>query len=132
MVTKEIPSSEWDSFLESFTMRHDGWLVDVEQVQDGQSRKEASSEPLEGIVPRTAIDEPRRIVVTIGGSTEAHRRITVEDPRSVRVDIDDGVERGKEQLTYRLRPLGQSLGLTNAELARQLRGAFFGVEALRQ
>jgi multidrug efflux pump subunit AcrB len=47
-------------------------------------------------------------------------------------DIDSGVVRGKEQLDFRLTEEAVSQGLTEAELARQVRGAFFGVEALRQ
>lgn len=46
-------------------------------------------------------------------------------------DVDAGVARGKEQLDFALAPEGRALGLTEAELASQLRGAFFGSEALR-
>ncbi|MGH7821964.1 MAG: efflux RND transporter permease subunit [Candidatus Binatia bacterium] len=47
-------------------------------------------------------------------------------------DIDDGVLLGKPQLDFRLTPAGRSAGLTAAELARQVRNAFYGAEALRQ
>ncbi len=47
------------------------------------------------------------------------------------IDVDSGVARGKEQLDIRLRPEARSLGLTESELGRQLRSAFFGVEAVR-
>ncbi len=47
-------------------------------------------------------------------------------------DIDDGFQRGKEQLDLQLKPAGRSLGLTEQGLARQVRGAFFGSEAERQ
>ncbi|MDX9860466.1 MAG: efflux RND transporter permease subunit [Rhodospirillales bacterium] len=47
-------------------------------------------------------------------------------------DIDDGSSAGKPQIDFRLLPEGQSLGLTAYEVARQVRGAFHGVEALRQ
>ena len=47
-------------------------------------------------------------------------------------DIDDGVSLGKPQWSFHLKPAGRSLGLTATELARQVRGAFYGVEALRQ
>lgn len=46
-------------------------------------------------------------------------------------DVDSGVAWGKEQLDFALAPEGRALGLTEAELASQLRGAFFGAEALR-
>ncbi len=46
-------------------------------------------------------------------------------------DVDSGVTRGKPQLDLRLTPLGASLGLTVEDLARQVRGAFWGNEAVR-
>ncbi|BBO67665.1 multidrug resistance protein [Desulfosarcina alkanivorans] len=47
-------------------------------------------------------------------------------------DIDDGYTPGKQQLDFSIRPEGQSLGLTSAEVARQVRNAFSGAEALSQ
>lgn len=47
-------------------------------------------------------------------------------------DIDDGFSEGKMQFDFRLRPEGASLGLTSQEIARQIRGAYYGAEALRQ
>jgi len=48
------------------------------------------------------------------------------------VEVDDGVELGKPELTIRLTDAGRSAGLTAADVARQIRHAFFGAEALRQ
>ena len=47
-------------------------------------------------------------------------------------DIDDGFSPGKEQLDFTVRPEGQSLGLQAMDVARQVRSAFYGAEALRQ
>jgi multidrug efflux pump subunit AcrB len=47
-------------------------------------------------------------------------------------DIDDGYTPGKDQLNFTIRPEGQSLGLTASDIARQVRNAFYGAEALRQ
>jgi multidrug efflux pump subunit AcrB len=47
-------------------------------------------------------------------------------------DIDSGFSAGKQQLDFRITPAGQSLGLTAGEVARQVRSAFHGVEALQQ
>jgi len=47
-------------------------------------------------------------------------------------DVDDGFTPGKEQLDFRIQPSGESLGLTSREIARQVRNAFSGTEALRQ
>ena len=47
-------------------------------------------------------------------------------------DIDDGYTPGKQQLDFSIKPEGQSLGLTSAAVASQVRNAFSGVEALSQ
>ncbi len=47
-------------------------------------------------------------------------------------DIDDGVERGKEQMNFHVTPEGEARGLTAAGVGRQVRDAFFGAEVLRQ
>ena len=48
------------------------------------------------------------------------------------LDIDDGVSLGKPQWNFRIKPEAQSLGLNATDMARQVRAAFYGVEALRQ
>ncbi len=48
------------------------------------------------------------------------------------IDINDGIELGKRQYNLNLSPQGSALGLTSAELSKQMRGFFFGIEALRQ
>ncbi len=48
------------------------------------------------------------------------------------LDIDDGVSLGKPQWNFRIKPEAHSLGLNATDLARQVRAAFYGVEALRQ
>lgn len=47
-------------------------------------------------------------------------------------DIKDGFSPGKRQLDFALLPEGRSLGLTAEDVARQVRNAFYGAEALRQ
>jgi len=48
------------------------------------------------------------------------------------LSVDDGLAKGKQQLNLKLTPEALSLGLTPADIGRQLRGAFFGEEAVRQ
>lgn len=47
-------------------------------------------------------------------------------------DVDRGFSPGKPQLDFKVRPDASSLGLTAADIGRQVRAAFFGAEALRQ
>ena len=46
-------------------------------------------------------------------------------------DVNDNFNRGKTQYDFELLPQGKSLGLTDAEVGRQLRDAFYGSLALR-
>ncbi len=73
----------------------------------------------------------------------SHRDIGVLDRASERLaaalegfpntgDVDDGYSQGKVQLDFSLRPEARSLGLDSAGVARQVRDAFYGAEALRQ
>jgi multidrug efflux pump subunit AcrB len=47
-------------------------------------------------------------------------------------DIDDGFSPGKQQIDFKIRPEARSLGLRAADVARQLRYAYYGAEVLRQ
>lgn len=47
-------------------------------------------------------------------------------------DVNDGVEEGKPQFDFTMKPEGISLGLTAEDVGRQVRSAFEGTEALRQ
>lgn len=47
-------------------------------------------------------------------------------------DINDGFSAGKEQLDFTLTPAARAMGITETLLARQVRDAFFGAEAVRQ
>jgi len=47
-------------------------------------------------------------------------------------DIDDGYSPGKQQIDFKIRPEARSLGLRAQEVARLLRHAYYGAEALRQ
>jgi multidrug efflux pump subunit AcrB len=47
------------------------------------------------------------------------------------VDIDDTFDRGKREMIFKVNELGKSYGLTNQEIARQVRAAFYGAEAMK-
>jgi multidrug efflux pump subunit AcrB len=73
----------------------------------------------------------------------SHRRIAVLERASAELadalayypeveDIDDGFSPGKQQIDFKIRPEAESLGLQSREVARQVRNAYYGAEALRQ
>ncbi len=47
-------------------------------------------------------------------------------------DIDEGFRQGKEQFDFKIRPEGESLGLTARDIALQLRASYEGAESIRQ
>ncbi|WP_447968996.1 efflux RND transporter permease subunit [Nitrospira sp. M1] len=47
-------------------------------------------------------------------------------------DVDDGYSPGKPQINFHVREEARSVGLTAQEIARQVRHAFYGSQALRQ
>ncbi|AFL69086.1 efflux RND transporter permease subunit [Sulfurospirillum barnesii] len=51
---------------------------------------------------------------------------------SITKDVDDGISTGKRQIDFELLPLGQKLGLTAYEIARQVRYTTYGKEAIRE
>ena len=76
------------------------------------------------------IELSHRDIDVLDRASEALAAI-LEDFPNVK-DIDDGYTPGKRQLDYSLTKEGHSLGLTQRALARQLRNAFYGAEAVRQ
>ena len=48
------------------------------------------------------------------------------------MDIDDGFSPGKQQIDFKIKPEGRSLGLNARVVARQIRHAYYGAEALEQ
>lgn len=67
---------------------------------------------------------------------EALHRAVEELKRELRkypgvYDIEDSYIPGKEELRLSLKPSAKSLGITLSDLARQVRAAFYGAEALR-
>lgn len=47
-------------------------------------------------------------------------------------DIDDGSAQGKKQFDFTMTELGYTLGLTTADVARQVRSSFYGSEVFKQ
>lgn len=76
------------------------------------------------------VELSHRNVATLDKASEALAGALEQFPETR--DVDDGFSPGKPQLNFRILPEGRSLGLTAREVARQVRNAFFGAEALRQ
>jgi hypothetical protein len=95
-MTRELPDSEWEPFLTSFTMQHDRWLVTVELLQGRQREIESRDEPLEGLIVRAGAENAKEIIITVGGGTGPHKRFVIADPTHLRVESENGVDRALE------------------------------------
>ena len=87
----------------------------------------------------------RSSLVRLGANIDvrlAHQDFSALDKASDRIrqqlaeyqgvsDIEDTYARGKQEIKLTLKPAARTLGITEAELGRQVRSAFFGAEALR-
>jgi hypothetical protein len=94
MKEREIRPSEWNSFLDTFSQQHEGWLVTVEEVSTGGGapRVEARELPLQGLF---ANPHEHSISIAVGRTPEHHLTHTVSQPvRIVVVQTDAGVDQG--------------------------------------
>ncbi len=113
---------------EEFT---DRWRKEVGEVPGVEYLKFASDaggpgshgRPVSVELSHRDIDVLDRACVELAGVLETY-------PNTA--DIDDGYQPGKQQLDFKIKPEGESLGLTRREVARQIRQALYGAEVVRQ
>ncbi|MFP4105135.1 MAG: efflux RND transporter permease subunit [Phycisphaerae bacterium] len=113
---------------EEFTQR---WRKAVGEIAGVESLKFASDVGGPGGrgAPVTVELSHRDIDLLANASAELARQLD-QYPRLK--DVDDGFQPGKKQFDFRLLPQGKSLGLTARSIARQVRNAFYGIEAVSQ
>lgn len=80
--------------------------------------------------PKVSVELSHRNVETLERAA-AEVAARLEQFASVN-DVDDGYSPGKVQLDFKVSDEGRALGLDAAEVARQVRARFYGVDALRQ
>jgi multidrug efflux pump subunit AcrB len=82
----------------------------------------ASSTPINLMISHPDTDTLERAATDLAEALEGYAGVR---------DINDGYSAGKVQLDFKIKDSARSLGLTASDLARQVRGAFYGAEALR-
>ncbi len=94
MSTREIPRDEWDSFFDSFSLRHQGWLVTVEVLgADSGAQVEAKQMPLDGISAELKRRGEDIISIFIGRNPQEHVTHTIHAPERVWLkEIEDGAD----------------------------------------
>lgn len=106
------------------------WRSEVGEVRGVESLRFESDAGGPGRGAAITVELSHRDVEALDRASQALAAALAEFPQTT--DIDDGYSEGKPQLDFRLLPQARSLGLSSAEVARQIRDAFYGAEALRQ
>jgi hypothetical protein len=88
METREIPRESWIEYLDGFSRRHEGWLVDVEVLGAVGAQTEARERPLEGI---SSEHGGRRIAITLGPSDRPAEHV-IQSPSHLRVQEEEGAD----------------------------------------
>jgi multidrug efflux pump subunit AcrB len=113
----------------STTVMTNLWRDRVGEIAGLQSLRYESDRGGPGRGPSITIELSHRDIDVLDRASAALADV-LEGFDSIK-DVDDGYAPGKPQLDFTLMPEGRSLGLTTAEVARQVRNAFYGAEAQR-
>ena len=83
--TEEIPRRHWPVYFDDFSRRHEGWLVNVEELMGERgAQTEASSLPFHGA---TAVLDPNpSITIEVGRGPDDHVEHRIEDPRRIWIE----------------------------------------------
>lgn len=84
MATKEIPREAWTEFFDSFSRRHEGWLVTVQVLGSVGAQVEARELPLRGI--SSDRDGKNTISIMVGATSEKRATHIIGKPTHVHVE----------------------------------------------
>jgi hypothetical protein len=86
MPTQEIARDEWPDFFDSFSRRHQGWIVAVEVFgTDIGAQVEAREMPLQGITAEMQRSGEEIISIMVGDTPEDHVTHTIASPTRVNI-----------------------------------------------
>jgi hypothetical protein len=94
MRTKEIPQNKWTGFFDSFTRKHEGWLVNVEVFgSDFGAQVQEQQLALEGITDECDETGANTIMIMTGAEPDDHITHTVSSPTQVSLEqTDEGAD----------------------------------------
>ena len=82
MFTQEIPRAEWRPFFDDFSLRHEGWIVNVEIMGSDIGDQEQVRKPLAGVMADLK-DPIARIEISVGNLLDGHMVHIIEAPERV-------------------------------------------------
>lgn len=94
MQTREIPKTEWTGFFDSFSRKHEGWLVNVEIFgPEIGAQVEQRQMALEGITDEWDEVEGNTIMIMTDAKPEGHMTHSVTHPTTVSLEqTDEGAD----------------------------------------
>jgi hypothetical protein len=94
MQTKEIPKTEWTGFFDSFSRKHEGWLVNLEIFgPEIGAQVEQQHLALEGITDEWDEVEGNTVIIMTGAKPDDHITHSITHPTAVSVEqTDDGAD----------------------------------------
>lgn len=94
MQTKEIPKNEWTPFFDSFSRKHEGWLVSLEIFgPEIGAQVEQRQLALEGIAHESDEVEGNTIMIMIGVKPDDHITHSISHPTAVSLEqTDEGAD----------------------------------------
>src|SRR5687768_4498680 len=94
MQTREIPKSEWPAFVNSFSSRHQGWVVDVEIFgPDIGAQVEGTGLVLQGLTGEWDVMNRDSILIMAGNRRDDHVTHSINHPTEISLEkTDSGID----------------------------------------
>lgn len=94
MQTRQIPKSEWPSFLDRFSRQYQGWLVNLEVFSaEIGAQVEESGLALEGLTDEWDEVRGNTIAIMAGNAPDNHITHSITDPAEVTLEqTDEGAD----------------------------------------
>lgn len=87
MQTKQIPKNEWPAFLNNFSSRYQGWLVNLEIVgSDIGAQVEGTNLVLEGLSDEWSEKKGDTITIMAGSRPDNHVTHSISRPTELSVE----------------------------------------------
>lgn len=89
MQTREIPKTDWPKFINSFSSRHEGWVVDVEVFgSDIGAQVEGRGLVLQGLTNEWDKSD-RNSIVIMAGTRRDHVTHSINQPTEISLERTD-------------------------------------------
>ena len=94
MITQQIPKDEWPAFFNSFSRRHEGWLVNLQILGPNIGAQMQEQElALEGITDEWDEVDGNTIIIMTGSRPDDHITHSISRPTEVSLEqTDEGAD----------------------------------------